>query len=111
MIEPLYTTWQTSIVDGFDHAVTDEEMAAGAAVQSQGRRAAVCGDVVLCASLCSPPGPRCARCAAFLRAHAALSDTAAQRTTPRHRRPGLIARLLRRAVSSWAVRGKRTRTD
>ncbi|MGH3564616.1 MAG: hypothetical protein ACRDRH_01005 [Pseudonocardia sp.] len=108
MIEPLYTTWHTSIVDGYDHAVTDEEMAAGGAARCQGRRAAVCGDVVLCASLCSPPGPRCARCAAFLHARAAASD-AAQRATPRHRRPGLIARLLRRGTSSRAVRAKRTR--
>jgi len=107
MIEPLYTTWQTSIVDGYDHAVTDE-MAAAAAAHHQGRRTAVCGDVVLCASLCSPPGPRCARCAAFLHAHAALSD-AAQRETPRHRWAGLVARLLRRDASSRAVRANRTR--
>ncbi|MGH3611742.1 MAG: hypothetical protein ACRDRK_03820 [Pseudonocardia sp.] len=87
MIEPLNTTWQTSIIDGYDHAVTDEEMAASAVAQRQGRRVAVCGDVVLCASLRSPPGPRCARCATFLRARAALSD-AAERETPDIGGPG-----------------------
>lgn len=58
--ERLYTTWLTS-VDGMDHAVTDEMMAAG--VRScRGQFSTVCQDVVTAAFLVVPPGRRCPRC-------------------------------------------------
>ncbi|HWC82484.1 MAG TPA: hypothetical protein VG756_21240 [Pseudonocardiaceae bacterium] len=57
----LFTTWLTS-VDGVDHAITDEMMAAG--IQScTGRFAAVCREIVTAAFLIAPPGKRCPYCA------------------------------------------------
>jgi hypothetical protein len=54
--------WMTT-VDGRDHAVTDEEMAVGHGVYR-----AVCTMRVLPEPLVAPPGPRCPRCVATVRA-------------------------------------------
>lgn len=57
--------WLTAIND-VDHAVLDEDMAAGIAAGS-GKYSALCGAVVLAASLLAPPGPRCPHCVACFR--------------------------------------------
>jgi hypothetical protein len=88
----LFTTWHTSSVDGFDHAVTDEEMATGAGKRA-GRYAAVCGHEVLATLMSNPPGTRCPRCMAYLRARATLRDFDQRQQV---RQPGLLARLLHR---------------
>lgn len=63
----LFITWFTNIVDGDDHAVTDDE--AGHAFRTGTDPAAVCGVRVLPVPLASPPGPRCPRCRVHVRAH------------------------------------------
>lgn len=75
----LFTTWLTS-VDGVDHAVTDEDMAAGVNALD-GRFPAVCAEIVTAASLLVPPGNRCPRC----RAVVAPSDRVGERSIPRPR--------------------------
>jgi hypothetical protein len=58
-----------------------------------GRYTAVCGHEVLVKLMSSPPGARCPRCVAYLRARATLRDFD-QRQQHSHRKPGLLARLL-----------------
>jgi len=53
--------WLISATDGQDHAVTFEEMEAGA-VAGQGTYRAVCGHLVLVCAMSTPPGPRCPSC-------------------------------------------------
>ena len=90
----LFTTWHTSSVDGLDHAVTDEEMATGLGKHA-GRYAAVCGHELLATLMSSPPGARCPRCVAYVRARATLRDfDQRQQQQHSHRKPGLLARLL-----------------
>jgi hypothetical protein len=79
-------------VDGLDHAVTDEEMATGMGKRA-GRYAAACGHELLATLMSSPPGARCQRCVAYVRARATLRDFD-QRQQHSHRKPGLLARLL-----------------
>lgn len=67
--------WMTSTMDGAEHAIMDEQMTAGLAA-GRGVYAALCGAQVIAASLAAPPGRRCARCVAFLRARASLRDLA-----------------------------------
>jgi hypothetical protein len=97
----LWTTWHTCSVDGRDHAVTDEQMAAGVAGDT-GHYTAVCTHDVLVTPMICPPGPRCPRCVAFLRARAA-ARTEEQRQAHHHRRPGVLRRLLHRAGRSPVV--------
>jgi hypothetical protein len=60
--ERIFTAWLTS-ADRVDHAVTDEEFH-----DHRPEPEAVCGNVILLAAMEAPPGPRCARCVAILRA-------------------------------------------
>jgi hypothetical protein len=92
MSTPLFTTWHTSSVDGLDHAVTDEDLTNGTGKRA-GRYAAVCGHEVLATLMSNPPGTRCPRCVAYLRARATLRDFEQRQ---QHHKPGLLARLLHR---------------
>lgn len=84
----LRSVWVTA--DGMDHAVADEEIAAG---RSAGRFMALCGLPVAPAALSTPPGPRCDRCLVFLRARATLRELA---SPVRQRRLGFCGRWWRR---------------
>jgi hypothetical protein len=94
--ERLYVAWHRCVLDGRDHAVTDEEFARGRKEHTQGRYESVCGHVVLIGSMLLPPGPVCARCHAYLVARATLRS-AEQRLGPtRHRKPSRWGRLFGR---------------
>lgn len=92
MREPLHTTPITSqfVDQRLEHRVTDEALAA----RSANRYQALCGDVFIAAPLAAPPGQPCPNCAALVvtASHAAAPATQHQ---PRHRRHGLLQRLLR----------------
>lgn len=60
----LFTTWMTSMTDGRDHAVTDEEFAA-----HRPEVTAVCDWVFLLAPLTCPNQACCPRCVAIVRAN------------------------------------------
>lgn len=70
----LWAIWVTSVADRADHAVTDEQMAAGMKAGA-GVYKAVCGAKVLAAPLVTPPAPRCPACGAVLRGQAATVGT------------------------------------
>jgi hypothetical protein len=53
--------WITSVVDDLDHQVSDAELARGSV---RGSYLAVCGHVVLAASMTAPPARRCLACCA-----------------------------------------------
>lgn len=55
----MFTTWMTCSVDQFEHAVTDEQFAAG---RHRGMYRAVCGHLVAPQPMVSPPGRRCRGC-------------------------------------------------
>lgn len=59
--DQVFTTWQSSALDGHSHGVTDEEFAAGARRQ-QGMYLAVCGAVICLADSFEAPGRRCPDC-------------------------------------------------
>ena len=59
----LFITWCTSIADGFDHAVTDEEF-----VENRSEPTALCGASVQWGPMELPPGRPCTACLAVLRA-------------------------------------------
>jgi hypothetical protein len=84
----IFTTWLTS-TDRIDHAVTDEEFH-----DNRPEPEAVCGAVIMLAPMETPPGPRCARCTAFLTARASLRDLEQRLDSHRHRRPSWLGRLL-----------------
>ncbi|MCO1577701.1 hypothetical protein M8C13_18255 [Crossiella sp. SN42] len=88
----LYTTWVTSRVEAVDHAVTDEDMAAGIA-DGKGIYRAVCGARVVAALLEEPPHTRCLRCQTYVWARATLRDMDLDNPGPRRSRPGLLALL------------------
>jgi len=93
----LFTTWLTS-VDRVDHAVTDEEFH-----DNRPEPEAVCGAVIMLAPMETAPGPRCARCAAFLKARESLRDLEQRLDPHRHRRPSWLSRLLHRDTPTPAV--------
>jgi predicted anti-sigma-YlaC factor YlaD len=95
--DKLFTTWLTS-TDRVDHAVTDEEFTAHTPEPE-----AVCGAVILLAPMEAPPGPRCARCTAFLCARDSLRDLQQRIILSRRRRPGWLGRLLHRDTSTPVV--------
>jgi hypothetical protein len=95
--ERLFTAWFTSSADWVDHAVTDEEFA-----EHRPEPATVCGAVIMLAPMESPPGRRCPRCVAFLRALGTAEDLH-QREPHRHRRPAWLARLLHHDTSTPVV--------
>jgi hypothetical protein len=83
----LWAIWVTSEADRADHAVTDEQMAAGMKAGA-GVYRAVCGAEVLAAPLVTPPAPRCPACGVVLRGQAATGGTTHQ--------AGALARLFGR---------------
>lgn len=95
--DKIFTTWLTS-TDRVDHAVTDEEFTARTPEPK-----AVCGAVILLAPMETPPGPRCARCAAFLAARESMRDLEQRIDPSRHWRPSWIGRLLHRDTPTPAV--------
>lgn len=86
--EKIFTTWLTS-TDRVDHAVTDEEF-----YVNRPEPEAVCGAVITLAPMETPPGPRCARCTAYLTARESLRDLEQRIDPHRHRRPSWLGRLL-----------------
>ncbi|WP_027946530.1 hypothetical protein [Amycolatopsis taiwanensis] len=93
----LFVSWQTSIGDGFDHAITDEEFTVGHRRQ-RGEFEAVCGAVICLADSHSPPGPSCPRCSALVLGPAIVHRVDLGRRAYRHRRPGLLRRLFGHAT-------------
>ncbi|MEV6611300.1 hypothetical protein [Kutzneria sp. NPDC051319] len=93
----IFTTWLTS-ADRVDHAVTDEEFH-----DNRPEPAAVCGAVIVLASMETPPGPRCARCATFLTARESLRDPDQRLDPHRQRRPSWLSWLLHGDTRTPAV--------
>lgn len=89
VLSGLRSVWLTS-AEGVDHAVTDDEIAAGRVL---GRYVALCGATVVAASMSAPPGLRCPRCVVFLRARATLRELGA---APAGQQRGVCARWLGR---------------
>lgn len=56
-----FVMWFTGGSDHTDHAITDDNMAAGISIGT-GRYAALCGAMVCVSSMICPPGRRCASC-------------------------------------------------
>jgi hypothetical protein len=81
----------TSTADGRDHLINEQAPAAGVAL-GHGRYLAICGHLVIAASLAAPPGTTCWDCETALH-----STTIAAITS--HRRTGLLALLLWRGVA------------
>lgn len=73
-----------------EHRVTD---AAAVASRQSDRYQALCGQRFIAASLAAPPGRPCPGCAAVLASESAPATTPGRQ--PRHRRHGLLRRLLR----------------
>jgi hypothetical protein len=61
----LFVAWYRCALDGHEHAVGDEEFAAGA-YRQQGRYRAVCGHEVTVDSVLVEPGAACPQCQADL---------------------------------------------
>ncbi|MFC0436617.1 hypothetical protein [Kutzneria buriramensis] len=99
--QKLFTAWMTS-TDRVDHAVSDEEFAA-----NRPEPEAMCGAVIMLASMETPPGPRCARCTAFLAARESLRGLEQRLDPHRHRRPSWLGRLLHPNTSTPVVPGPR----
>ncbi len=100
----LYSVWVTSLDDGVDHAVTDEEMAAGMA--HTGEYTTLCDARMFAAPLTCEPLPKCPRCAVFVRLGTAVPSLEA---APRHRRTGPMGRFWL-SLSSY-VRGSHVGLD
>ncbi|MGH3887175.1 MAG: hypothetical protein ACRDSZ_11530 [Pseudonocardiaceae bacterium] len=90
MPERLYTTPITSqLVDQqLEHQVTDEAVVTG---RHSHRYQALCGQLFIAAPMVAPPGRPCPTCAAIL----VTASQPAAVPQPRHRRQGLLRRLLR----------------
>ncbi|MGH3570190.1 MAG: hypothetical protein ACRDRH_30120 [Pseudonocardia sp.] len=58
--------WMTCVVDGHEHAVTDEQAAAGFEL-GRGTYGTVCGRTMIPHAMTQEPGRRCTACAAPLR--------------------------------------------
>jgi hypothetical protein len=88
----------TSTADGRDHLVSAAAASVGPAA-GHGKCVALCGRLVLAASLTVPPGPTCVDCETALHRVTVDADTSC-------RRGGLIARLRRRGRSrtGWRAR-------
>lgn len=61
-------TWITCLEDAVDHAVTDDEMAAGLAPDAPNAFRALCGVRFAAAPMVCEPRPPCPRCAKYVRA-------------------------------------------
>jgi hypothetical protein len=77
----------TCAVDGRDHLVSAQATEAGSAAR-QGLYLTLCGHLAVAAALVVPPGPTCQDCETALHRITTTAPTS-------HRRPGLLARLLR----------------
>ena len=84
------STRMTCATDGRDHLISDQATVAGRTA-GQGQYVAICGHLVVAASMVSPPGPSCLDCETALRGVAEPSV---------HWRRGIVARLLRRQPAS-----------
>ena len=82
-------TAMTSTADGRDHLLSERATTAGL-VAGHGKYTALCGRLVVAASLVTPPGPTCLDCETALHRSTTTSTTS-------HRRSGLLARLLHRS--------------
>ena len=81
-------TAMTSTADGRDHLLSEQATTAGV-VAGHGEYTALCGRLVVAASLVTPPGPTCLDCETALHRSTTTSTTS-------HRRRGRLARLLHR---------------
>jgi hypothetical protein len=104
----LWTVRVRCVVDGWDHAVTDDNMAAGIAA-GQGRYRAMCGVVITPDALTVPPGHLCPRCRTVAYPPPAPKPTGQVLARRGHRRPGVLRQLIcrRRADRSYGVQGGR----
>jgi hypothetical protein len=87
--------WMTSVVDDYDHVVTDDDMSAGI-TSGSGTYRAMCGAEILPAPMSDAPCGRCSCCVATLRALHARHKRQAQAAQPRVRKRCLLSRALRR---------------
>jgi hypothetical protein len=62
----LWISWMTCGMDGQEHAVTDEQAAAGLTL-GRGVYGAVCGWTISPQAMTGPPGRRCTHCCILLR--------------------------------------------
>ena len=83
--DQVFTTWQSSALDGHSHGVTDEEFAAGAR-RRQGMYHAVCGAVICLADSFEAPGRRCPDCVDTLAGQPAQDEPATADAAARPRR-------------------------
>jgi hypothetical protein len=81
----------TSVVDGLDHAVSDENMAAGIEA-GRGQYRAVCGAVVVPDALSVPPRRLCSGCNALMYPLVASTSECRVIRQRGHRRPGPVRR-------------------
>jgi hypothetical protein len=98
MTERLHTGWFAGMRDGRDHAVTDEEFARRGE-HPAGHVWVICGHVVDLAPMVAPSRPPCGRCLAVFRARQGQA-TPRDAAPTRHRKPGLLRRLLTRTAQS-----------
>lgn len=80
--------------DGRHHLVSDHATTVGLTAH-HGKYGAVCGHVVVAASMVAPPGPTCLDCETTLH-RIATSQITTDHTRRSHRRRSVVARLLRR---------------
>ena len=106
----LYLSWHRCIVDGRDHAVTDEQFLVGMQA-GQGRYEAVCGHVLDVESLLFPPGSPCARCHTCLAERASLRDVAERMVRSRHRKRSIWRRLFARSCTQVPTEAGRPPTE
>ncbi|MGH3755527.1 MAG: hypothetical protein ACRDRP_23100 [Pseudonocardiaceae bacterium] len=105
VVERLYTTPMTAQFGvRAEHEVTDEAFAAGRAA-GRGEYEAVCGVVFVPVPMDAPPGPPCPVCLSVVEA---ARRAAAPPHRPRHRRGGLLRRLVPRAQRHQASTGNDT---
>lgn len=62
-----WIVWMTCVGDGREHAVTDEQLAAGSE-RDRGVYDAMCGQTIAPHAMTHPPGRRCADCSTVVRA-------------------------------------------
>ncbi|MDQ3987826.1 MAG: hypothetical protein M3291_01245 [Actinomycetota bacterium] len=84
----------TCAVEGSDHLVSNLAVAAGLTA-GHGRYTAACGHVVVAAPMVAPQGPLCLDCGTA-RPRISADRSAPSTRRSRHRRRGVLARLLRR---------------
>jgi hypothetical protein len=85
--------WLTAYSEPVDHAVTDEDMAAG-----RGEYRAVCRAVFLPAAMESPPKPACPACLKALQSHMTVHHTEPPTSTPTPTPPAPAAARPRRRL-------------